>query len=121
MKVSDEFPRHGQVAEDRDRSLPYSQCEDEVVMMGDEDVLRAELLAELKGLRGDVKRIEKRIEKDADELYDRLRVAEIDVALVKQNVETTKSTLRRDIAVLAGIVGTISATIATALINLAAR
>lgn len=121
MNQSDEFRLHVPVAEGTAHAAAYDQCEDEVVMMGDEDVLRGELLAELKGLREDVRRIEKRIEKDADELYERLRVAEVDVALVKQNLESTRSTLKRDIAVLAGIVGTITATIATALINFVAK
>ena len=49
-----------------------------------------ELMGELKGIRSDVARIEGRIEKDADALFERVRQLEIDAALAKQSLRNAK-------------------------------
>lgn len=74
--------------------------------MGEEEHFRGQLMAEIRGIREDVKRLEARIEKDSDDLFERVRVLEIDQALQKQNLETTRTTLKRDIAILAAAIGT---------------
>ena len=49
-----------------------------------------ELMGELRGIRSDVARIEVRIEKDSDQLFERLRVCEVDIALNKQALKNAK-------------------------------
>jgi uncharacterized protein with PIN domain len=73
-------------------------------------------MAELGGIRDDVKRIEKRIEKDSDDLFERVRKLEITTALSEQAMENAQRALekeaaavRRKFAIIAAAVGSAGA------------
>lgn len=74
-------------------------------VMAEEEARWGQLMAELGGIRDDVKRIEKRIDKDADELYERVRILEITTALAKQAMENEAAAVRRNFAIIAAAVG----------------
>ena len=103
-------------------------CDDEVFLMAEDEVWRGQLLVELRGIRADVSRLETQIEKgesrrelDAKEAFERLRKAEIDIALQQQALQNQGKQLKRDISLLAAILGTVGGAIATAIVNVALR
>lgn len=96
----------------------HHQVPDEVVLMGSEEVVRAEILAELKGVREDIARIETRMEKDEDlkrqaseKVYERLRKLEIKIAITDQRA----AQLKRDLGILAAALGAGGGAIGTAI------
>lgn len=87
----------------------------ETLVMVEEEQWRGQLLAEFQGLRADVKRIEKRLNKDADELFERLRKAELAIALQEQHLTTERQSRRREVTIVASIVSAIGAAIVSAI------
>ena len=86
-----------------------------IAMVEEEREWRGQLLAEFKGLRANVARIEKRLEKDSDEVFERLRKAEVAIALQDQLIDTERHNSRRQAAIVASIVSCVGAAIVSAI------
>lgn len=63
-------------------------------------------------------RLENRIEKDSEDLFERVRKLEISIALAQQAHESWRSQSKRDLALVAAIVGTGGGAIASGVARL---
>lgn len=73
--------------------------------MSDDEIGRAEIMGKLDTLGAGVKRLERKLEKDADDLFDRVRALEIGAAVSQQAFESSVVQSRRTFALVATIVG----------------
>lgn len=73
--------------------------------MSEDDRWRAELSAKMDHVSAVLDRLEKRVEKDADELYERVRKLEIDQALHSQALEHSAAQAKKNNAFIAAAVG----------------
>ena len=73
-----------------------------IEVMGEDETFRATVVAKLDALAAGQERLETRIEKDSDELYDRVRKLEIAMAVAKRDVALIGSAL----GALGGLVAT---------------
>ena len=90
----------------------------EVEFMSEEEAWRAQVMTKLDHVGLAVERLEKRYDKDSEDLFERLRKVEIDCALTAQAHDTWKTQSRRDFAILAALVGTGGGAVASAIAKL---
>ena len=86
--------------------------------MAGEEISRAQIMAKLEHVDQSVNRVEKRFDKDSEDLFERVRKLEVDIALAQQAHTSWKSQCKRDFALVAGVVGTGGGAIATAVVKL---